>query len=239
MHFAPVGAASRVREDLAHGAERRRVVEKRPAVGENRASAVIDRTSGLPLHPGVVFGLTRAHTGRRTRGPIEACSRGLTSRRGRVLRSLREEDYPQVIRVLDDWWGGRQMTNRLPRLFFQHFADTSFAIEEERRVIAFLVGFISQARPGEAYIHFMGVDPACRGRGFGRMLYERFFTAAKERGATSMHCITSPVNKGSVAFHRAMGFDLAPGDTEIDGVPVHADYDGRGGPRVVFLKEIV
>lgn len=155
-----------------------------------------------------------------------------------MLRTLREGDYPDIIRVLDDWWGGRPMASLLPRLFFQHFADTSFAIEEEGRVLAFLVGFLSQSRPGEAYIHFVGVDPACRGQGFGRVLYERFFAAAKESGANSVHCVTSPVNRGSIAFHRAMGFDLTPGDGEIDGLPVHADYDGHGGSRVVFVKEI-
>ncbi len=155
-----------------------------------------------------------------------------------MIRALREEDYREIIMVLDDWWGGREMAGLLPRLFFQHFADTSFAIEEEGRVIAFLVGFVSQSRPGEAYIHFVGVDPAWRGQGLGQELYERFFAAARERGATSVHCITSPVNKGSIAFHRAMGFSLAPGDEESEGVPVHADYDGRGGARVVFAKEI-
>ncbi len=155
-----------------------------------------------------------------------------------MLRTLREEDYPEIIRVLDDWWGGRHMAGHLPRLFFQHFADTSFAIDEEGKALAFLVGLLSQSRPGEAYIHFVGVDPAYRGQGFGRVLYERFFAAAKERGATSVHCITSPVNRGSIAFHRAMGFNLAPGDSEIDGLPVHTDYDGRGDSRVVFVKEI-
>ncbi len=155
-----------------------------------------------------------------------------------MLRALREEDYPEVIRVLDDWWGGREMAGLLPRLFFQHFADTSFAVEEEGRIVAFLVGFLSQSRPGEAYIHFVGVDPAFRGHGLGRALYERFFVAAKERGATSVHCITSPVNRGSVAFHRAMGFTLTEGDGGVGGVPVHSDYDGRGGSRVVFSKDL-
>ena len=155
-----------------------------------------------------------------------------------MLRALREEDYPGTIRVLDDWWGGRQMAGLLPRLFFQHFADTSFSIEEKGRVVAFLAGFISQSRSGEAYIHFVGVDPAWRGQGLGQALYERFFSAARARGAKSVHCITSPVNKGSIAFHRAMGFALAPGDEEIDGLPVHGDYDGRGGARVVFVKDV-
>ena len=41
-----------------------------------------------------------------------------------------------------------------------------------RPVIA--VGFMSQSRPAEAYIHFVGVHPDERGHGLGRRLYEHF-----------------------------------------------------------------
>ena len=43
-----------------------------------------------------------------------------------ILRNVREDDYPQVIRVLNDWWGGRKVADMLPRLFFTHFSDTSY-----------------------------------------------------------------------------------------------------------------
>jgi hypothetical protein len=49
-------------------------------------------------------------------------------------------------------------------------------------------------------------------------------------------CITSPVNKGSIAFHTAIGFSLKESDTEIDGVPVYRNYDGPDRDRVVFEK---
>ena len=69
------------------------------------------------------------------------------------------------------------------RLFFEHFTDTSFAAERDGRLAGFLAGFIAQSRPGEASIHFAGVDPARRGNGLGRLLYEAFFQAAGARGA--------------------------------------------------------
>jgi hypothetical protein len=43
------------------------------------------------------------------------------------IRQLGTGDYPLVISVIDQWWGGRQMADKLPRLFFEHFSDTSFA----------------------------------------------------------------------------------------------------------------
>jgi ribosomal protein S18 acetylase RimI-like enzyme len=81
-----------------------------------------------------------------------------------------ERDYAPVIGVIDDWWGGRHMAAMLPKLFFVHFHDTSFAVEKQGNVIGFLAGFISQTHPDQAYIHFVGIHPDHRKRGLGRRL---------------------------------------------------------------------
>ena len=154
------------------------------------------------------------------------------------IRQLSTADYPFVISVIDQWWGGRQMADKLPRLFFEHFTDTSFAAERDGRLAGFLAGFISQSRPGEAYIHFVGVDPAERGSGLGCLLYEAFFAAAEARGCVLVRAVTSPANRGSVAFHQRMGFRLEPGDAEIDGIPFSSGYDGHGGDRVRFIRSL-
>jgi ribosomal protein S18 acetylase RimI-like enzyme len=92
--------------------------------------------------------------------------------------------------VLDRWWDGfggeRGSLERaflLQRLSFQHFSDSSFLLErEDGELVAFLVGFMSQARSDESYIHFVGVDPAERGRGLGRHLYRLFFDHSRRHG---------------------------------------------------------
>jgi len=154
------------------------------------------------------------------------------------IRRLSTADYSPVISVIDQWWGGRQMADLLPRLFFEHFTDTSFAAERDSQLVGFLAGFISQSRPGEAYIHFVGVDPAQRGSGLGRLLYEAFFEAAEARGCVLVRAVTSPVNRGSVAFHQRMGFQLELGDAQVDGIPVSSGYDGPGGDRIRFIRSL-
>jgi GNAT superfamily N-acetyltransferase len=154
------------------------------------------------------------------------------------IRPIRSSDYLTVISVIDAWWGGRHMADMLPRLFFEHFTDTSFAAERDGELAGFLVGFRSQSRPGEAYIHFVGVHPGERGHGLGRRLYERFFEAARAGGCDRVRAVTSPVNRGSVAFHRRMGFDIVPGETGPDGIAVAAGYDGQGQDRVRFVKHL-
>lgn len=98
------------------------------------------------------------------------------------IRQIRPSDYRPVIAVIDDWWNGRHMADMLPRLFFEHFTDTSFAAERDGELVGFLVGFVSQSHPAEAYIHFVGVHPGQRGRELGRQPYEHFFAAVQARG---------------------------------------------------------
>jgi len=153
-----------------------------------------------------------------------------------TFRTPTESDHSVVLAALDSWWGGvggatggAQRRALLPRLFFQHFADTSLVVLDGDRLIAFLVGFLSQSRPSEAYIHFVGVDPEHRGRGLGTELYERFFSTSREHARHTVHAITSVTNTGSQEFHRRLGFMVSE--------PI-ANYDGHGGDRVTFSRAL-
>jgi GNAT superfamily N-acetyltransferase len=163
----------------------------------------------------------------------------VTARReGAVIRHAEPGDHAAIVAVVDAWWGGRRMADMLPRLFFVHFRPTSFVAEADGRRVGFVVGFRSQTDPGLAYIHFVGVDPAWRGAGLGRQLYGRFFEAAAALGCSEVRCVTSPVNRGSCAFHGALGFEALPGDAEANGVAFATDYDGPGEARVRFRKRL-
>jgi GNAT superfamily N-acetyltransferase len=148
--------------------------------------------------------------------------------------------------VLDDWWGGfggaagsQQRALLLPRLFFQHFTDTSHLVERaDGGLVAFLTGFLSASEPNTAYVHFVGVDPTLRRTGLGAGLYERFFQQAIERGARTVRCVTSPGNATSLAFHTGLGFQVDPSGTRVNGVPVQLDYDGPGHHRVTFTRRL-
>lgn len=144
-----------------------------------------------------------------------------------ALRPLGPGDYEHVIARLDAWWG-REVAPMLPRLFFDHFADTSIAAGPPGAPVGFLCGFVSRTDPTLAYIHFVGVDPSARTARIGRRMYEWFFERASRAGCTEVRCVTSPANTGSRAFHRALGFD----EHEA------ADYDGRGESRMVMRRPL-
>ncbi len=156
------------------------------------------------------------------------------------------DDHARVLAVMDAWWGdlggaagSQQRALLLPRLFFQHFTDSSFVVEQpDGRLVAFLIGFRSQSQLDVAYIHFVGVDPDLRRAGLGRTLYLRFFDLVSRRGARTVRCITGPINTQSVRFHTALGFTLDDGDSIVNGVPVQPNYDGPGLDRVAFTRRL-
>jgi ribosomal protein S18 acetylase RimI-like enzyme len=165
---------------------------------------------------------------------------------GWSVRNPRPDDHSRVQAVLGQWWAGfggeagaRERAALLPRLFFEHFTDTSYLIEDDAgRLTAFLIGFLSPARTGTAYVHFVGVDPASQRAGLGRWLYARFFGAAAARGAREIGCITSPGNQNSIAFHTRLGFRIHAGDRTVDGIPIHSDHDGPGLHRIVLTRTL-
>jgi ribosomal protein S18 acetylase RimI-like enzyme len=150
-----------------------------------------------------------------------------------ALRAARPDDYDAIVSVVDAWWG-RPIAGALQRVFLDHFSSTSLVAERAATdgttgLAGFLVGFPSPDRPDEAYIHFVGVDPGERGTGLARSMYESFFERMRAEGCTVVHAVTGPVNVGSIAFHRAMGFDVAG--------PV-VDYDGPGADRMVLTRPL-
>ena len=160
---------------------------------------------------------------------------------GITFRRPTEADYPPIVRVIDDWWGGRNMDWLLPRLWLQHFTGTSWLAEaEDRRIAGFLIGFHSPDQPDVAYCRLIATNPNLRGRGLGRALYERFFDDARAAGRRQVHAITWPGNRTSIAFHRALGFEIlaGPGSQNLYGTPAFVGYDFDREDRVILVRAL-
>jgi ribosomal protein S18 acetylase RimI-like enzyme len=157
------------------------------------------------------------------------------SARPEPTRMARPDDYDAIAAVLNDWWG-RPVLQALPRLFLDHFYRTSLVVDGTPSrpggpcgLRAFLIGILSPSEPDHAYIHFVGVSPAARQRGLARQLYAEFFALARGDGRQLVSAVTAPVNGGSIAFHRSLGFTVTG--------PV-ADYDGPGRDYILFERRL-
>ena len=160
---------------------------------------------------------------------------------GLTFRRPTEADYPTMVRVINDWWGGRNMDVLLPRLWLQHFTGTSWVAEtDDGKLAGFLVGFHSPDKPDVAYCRLIATNPNQRLHGLGRALYEHFFEDARRAGRHEIRAITWPGNRTSIAFHRALGFEVeaGPGSQNLYGTPAQAGYDFDREDRTILVRKI-
>ncbi|CAM1354622.1 MULTISPECIES: GNAT family N-acetyltransferase [Tenacibaculum] len=154
------------------------------------------------------------------------------------ISKISPEDYNFIINELNNWWGGRKMTDMLPRLFFKYFTNTSFIVKDQNQILGFIIGFISQDNPKLGYVHFIGVNPEFRKLNLGKKLYAHFFKEAKCLKLKEIECVTSIKNKLSINFHKSLGFSIQKGNKEIDGISYFENYDGINEHRVLFKYEL-
>lgn len=130
------------------------------------------------------------------------------------IRNAEPTDYDRMLRVMVDWWDGRDLRSRVYEGLFLHFKQTSFIVEDEKRELrAFLLGYRSQTFMNEAYINWIGVHPSHRHKGIARMLYERFYDVARANGRNRVNCGTALVNRASMRWHKHMGFAVEEKDS--------------------------
>jgi L-amino acid N-acyltransferase YncA len=102
-------------------------------------------------------------------------------------------------------------------------------MEEDGRMIGFLLGFIDYTPVRTGYVHLCGIHPDFRRRGVGRLLYKEFIARCLGEECVRMKAIAAHGNEGSIRFHEALGWDAL----EVD------DYAGPGRRRIVFTKDLL
>jgi GNAT superfamily N-acetyltransferase len=119
------------------------------------------------------------------------------------------------------FWGERDLRALHHPMFIHEFGEHALVVRAPSgELAAYLLGFVAGS---VGYIHLVGVRDAYRRQGLARLLYAAFEERSR---ATSFKAITTPGNAGSIAFHRALGFEAT----------VVPDYSGPGADRVVLLK---
>ena len=162
-----------------------------------------------------------------------------------------EADYPGIAAVIDDWWDGRVLHGLLPRLWFRHFAGTSWLAETDGadgpdgsdgapRLTGFLVGFVSPQDPSVGVIQAVGVDPNRRRLGIGRALVEHLVEDLRAAGGSTVEALASPDNRRALRFLAALSFepDAGPGSRPLYGIPAFEGYDFGTEDRARFFRKV-
>ncbi|MCC7406533.1 MAG: GNAT family N-acetyltransferase [Phycisphaeraceae bacterium] len=151
---------------------------------------------------------------------------------------MTKSDFDQIMGGLRDFWGAdsdRLRTLNHP-MFLYEFGDTAFVVRDGDKVIAYLMGMLSQTEP-VGYVHMVAVHADHRRQGLARTLYAAFEACVAAKGCQTIKAITPPSQTGSIQFHRSIGMNLCGHDSGA-GFPVVKDYWGLGGDRVVFTKPV-
>ena len=158
---------------------------------------------------------------------------------GTALRHANEDDQPQIVGLVDEWFGGRRVRHLAVRAWFRHFGSTSWLAEDEAgRPLGLLLGYRSPDRPAEAVVHLVAVRPDHRRLGVGRSLVEAFRGQVEPAGVTAVSALAWPDDPIAIAFFRALGFrpNDGPGSQRLFGVPAFPDHEGDGEDRVVLVR---
>ncbi|WP_234341393.1 GNAT family N-acetyltransferase [Streptomyces sp. NRRL S-646] len=140
------------------------------------------------------------------------------------IAPARVPDIQQVLADHPRYWGERDLRELHLLALLQEFGETCLVARSDDGILGYLIGFVTPG--GTGYVHLIATRDDARGSGLGRELYAAFTEAARRQGAVRLKAITSLGNKGSVAFHRGLGFE----------VRVEEDYNGPGEDRVVFSR---
>ncbi|CAM4274906.1 GNAT family N-acetyltransferase [Nocardia ninae] len=135
-------------------------------------------------------------------------------------------DFREVVENHARYWGGRDLRSLHLAALVHEFPKTSLVAVADAEIRGYVFGFVTPHRV--AYVHLIATRDDMRGAGLGRRLYDAFVMAARAQGATQIKAITSPNNKGSIAFHQSLGFEAQ----------VVEDYHGPGLDRVVLTREL-
>ncbi len=155
------------------------------------------------------------------------------------IRNAQEEDFIAIAELAEDCSPMETERNSIYHIFTKFFKSTSLVAElPSGEMAGFLLGFISQENPEEAYIHLLGIDSKFRRRGIGKELIEKYLDILTLKGCKKVSLITKPINWNSISFYRKLGFleDKSQDTINIMGVTAIRNYNGMGEHMAVFYK---
>src|SRR5579864_859643 len=120
--------------------------------------------------------------------------------------------------------------------FFRSFSATEFCGRGERQGDR-ISSWLCVANRSATGIHSLCRNSSRAPQAWsGPPVVHAFLYTVGGLGCKIVRCITSPVNKNSIAFHTRMGFKIEHVAGDCDGVPCTPNYELNGENRVLFVK---
>lgn len=156
------------------------------------------------------------------------------------IRNTKEDDFLDIAEIAGNCSPMITERNSIYHIFTKFFQNTSLVAVAGNTMVGFILGFISQENPQEAYLHLLCVIPEWRKRGIAKTLVKEFMSIVAKKDCLKVYLITKPQNKTAIKFYENLGF-RADGDGEkiqINGIEAVKDYNGPQDHKVIFYRSI-
>jgi GNAT superfamily N-acetyltransferase len=142
---------------------------------------------------------------------------------GDVIRLMDQGEPFIKARTASDYWAYATL-----------FSSTCPVAHIDGILAGAVMAFRSQNDPAEVYVQDVMVHPDHRRRGVTAALLDSVILQARAWGCQRLWLTSDPDNRAADASWRALGWANLPGDREVDGVQVIADFKGPGKDRAVY-----
>lgn len=157
------------------------------------------------------------------------------------IRNVKEEDFLEIAEIALTCEPMVTERNSIYHIFTKFFRNSSLVVETgDKVVVGFLLGFISQENPQDAYLHLLCIVPEYRGMGLAKSMIGKLLDILGEKGCHRLYLITKPLNRNAIEFYERLGFkaDVKGEMIKMNGVDAVKNYNGWGEHMVVFCRTL-
>jgi len=128
------------------------------------------------------------------------------------VRPLDELDIGGIVRIDEQITGiyRPEFWEQRVGYYLRRDPESSQVTSVDGKLVGFMLGDVRVGEFGQeepsGWIERFGIDPAHRGRDFGKQMFEAILTHFRECGATSVRTLVDDKDTGVNGFLRALGF---------------------------------
>jgi L-2,4-diaminobutyric acid acetyltransferase len=159
-----------------------------------------------------------------------------------IIRKTTQEDFISVHRFTAGCPPMENYPEHVYKIILRYFGDYCFIAEENRQIIGFAMGIVTQSFPGTFFLWEIGVASSYRGLGIGGNLVREVENELRKLEFKRIEVTIDPFNLPSQKLFEKIGYqnisEIMGKTIEIEGNVAVQDYYKPGRHFMVYEKWI-
>jgi len=111
-----------------------------------------------------------------------------------IFRQAREEEFLNVFEFVSHCKPLESYAEHVYKIMLRHFNNSCFVVEEEKKIVGFVLGFVSQTDMKTYFLWQVGISPDKQGKGLGGKLLDFLEKKVKGLGCKRIELTIDPQN---------------------------------------------